>query len=128
MSGPADGSLVFRYGVAAYHRGDYYEAHEHWELLWRDEPDGPRRSFLQGLIQVAAALHKLAVMKSPSGAIRLFQKAREHLSRAPDGMAGVDVKAVIEGIDRALLALPQRGTERTDVDPDWLPPLGPAPN
>ena len=128
MSGPPDGSLVFRHGVAAYQRGDYYEAHEHWELLWRDEPDGPRRSFLQGLIQVAAALHKLSVMKSPTGAVRLFQKAREHLCQAPHGMAGVDVKAVIAGIDRALVALPQREIERTDIDPAWLPPLGPAPN
>lgn len=128
MSGPPDGSLVFRYGVAAYQRGDYYEAHEHWELLWRDEPDGPRRSFLQGLIQVAAALHKLSVMKSPTGAVRLFQKAREHLCQAPQSMAGVDVKAVIAGIDRALVALPQREIERTDIDPAWLPPLGPAPN
>src|SRR6185369_3552706 len=53
-----DATRTFRDGVAAYKRGAYYEAHERWEELWRIEPEGPRKRFLQGLIQTAAALHK----------------------------------------------------------------------
>jgi len=124
-----DAGRTFREGVAAYQRGAYYEAHELWEELWRSEPEGPRRRFLQGLIQVAAALHKVLSMKSAPGAIRLFEKARGHLAGVPDGMGGLSVKGVIEGIDRALAELPALVAQgRTDLDATFVPPLGPAPN
>lgn len=124
-----DASRTFREGVAAYERGAYYEAHERWEELWRIEPDGPRKRFLQGLIQVAAALHKLLSMKSVPGATRLFQKARAHLASVPDGMGGLSVKALVAGIDLAVAALPALSAAgRTDLDPSLVPPLGPAPN
>ncbi len=74
---------TFQLGLTAYGRGAYYEAHEHWELLWRDEPEGHRRNFLQGLIQVAAALPKLGVMKSPTGSMRLFERAPRASPRCP---------------------------------------------
>lgn len=124
-----DASGTFRAGVAAYQRGHYYEAHERWEELWRVEPDGPRRRFLQGLIQVAAAMHKLYSMKSASGSIRLFEKARGHLAGVPDGMGGLSVKGLLASIDRALAALPELAAAgRTDLDPSLVPALAPAPN
>jgi uncharacterized protein len=124
-----DATRTFREGVAAYQRGDYYEAHEHWEVLWRIEPEGQRRRFLQGLIQVAAALHKLLSMKSVPGATRLFERARGHLVGVPEGMGGLSVKGVIAGIDLALAALPKLFVEgRTDLDPLFIPKLSPAAN
>lgn len=123
---------TFRRGLDAYHRGAYFEAHEYWELIWRDEPDGPKRSFLQGLIQVAAALHKLGVMKSPTGATRLFERARVRLGEARHGMFGVDIDTVIAGIDLALAALPKlhvQGEQAgADIDPAFVPHIGAAPN
>lgn len=124
-----DATRTFRDGVSAYQRGAYYEAHERWEELWRIEPDGPRKRFLQGLIQTAAALHKLFSMKSAAGSIRLFERARAHLAGVPDGMGGLSVKGVVAGIDRALAELPRLAAEnRTDLDPALVPVLGPAPN
>lgn len=124
-----DASRTFREGVAAYQRGAYYEAHERWEELWRVEPDGPRRRFLQGLIQTAAALHKLFSMKSASGSIRLFERAKGHLEGVPDGMGGLSVKTLLAGIDRALAELPRLAAEsRTDLDASLVPALAPAPN
>lgn len=124
-----DASRTFREGVAAYQRGAYYEAHERWEELWRAEPDGPRRRFLQGLIQTAAALHKLYSMKSAPGAIRLFERARGHLAGVPDGMGGLSVKGLVAGIDRALAALPALvSAGRTDMDGALVPALSPAPS
>lgn len=120
---------AFQNGLAAYARGDFYEAHEHWELLWRDEPEGPRRLFLQGIIQVAAALHKLLVMKSASGAMRLFERAKVRLDGVPEGMGGLSIKGIVAGIDLALAALPVLVVEgRTDLDPVFIPPLSPAAN
>jgi predicted metal-dependent hydrolase len=124
-----DASRTFREGVAAYQRGAYYEAHERWEELWRIEPDGPRRRFLQGLIQTAAALHKLFSMKSAAGAIRLFERAKGHLAGVPDGMGGLSIKALVAGIERALAELPALAAEnRTDLDAGFVPRLTPAPN
>jgi hypothetical protein len=46
----------FRRGIALFNAGRFFEAHEVWEELWLDEAL-PEKTFLQGLIQVAAAFH-----------------------------------------------------------------------
>ncbi len=44
-------------------------------------------------------------------------------------MGGVDILAVIAGIDLALAAIPQLLVEnRTDLDTLFVPRIGPAPN
>jgi len=47
---------IFERGVAQFNARKFFEAHEAWEELWLIEPE-PEKTFLQGLIQVAAALH-----------------------------------------------------------------------
>ena len=47
---------LFDRAVAHWNAGRYFEAHEDWETLWNDA-EGPRREWLQGLIQFAAAFH-----------------------------------------------------------------------
>ena len=42
-------------GLAAYERGDFFEAHEVLEPAWMGSPDLAERALLQGLIKVAAA-------------------------------------------------------------------------
>jgi len=44
----------FQQGVALFNAGKFFEAHEVWEDLWLAEP-APEKTFLQGLIQLAAA-------------------------------------------------------------------------
>jgi len=41
---------LFLRGLEAYHSGEYFDAHEHWEDLWSDYHFEDRR-FIQGLIQ-----------------------------------------------------------------------------
>jgi predicted metal-dependent hydrolase len=45
----------WRQGNQAFNQGKYWEAHERWEQGWKDLPE-PRRTRLQGMIQVAGAL------------------------------------------------------------------------
>ena len=71
---PSSPSAFVR-GARLFDRGAFFDAHEAWEEQWRIEPDKSERRFLQGLIQVAAALHKLLVMGSPEAAARLFARA-----------------------------------------------------
>lgn len=43
-------------GLRCYRAEEFFEAHEHWEGVWLQSPE-PEKTFLQGLIQLTAALH-----------------------------------------------------------------------
>ncbi|MCM3875063.1 MAG: DUF309 domain-containing protein, partial [Thermoanaerobaculia bacterium] len=47
-------SPLFAKGLEEFRAGRFFEAHEEWELLWKDST-GDDKVFLQGLIQLAAA-------------------------------------------------------------------------
>ena len=74
---------AFVRGARLFDDGAFFEAHEAWEERWRIAEDETERRFLQGLIQVAAALHKLLVMRSPEAASRLFARALAKLDASP---------------------------------------------
>ncbi|HJK94103.1 MAG TPA: DUF309 domain-containing protein [Polyangiaceae bacterium LLY-WYZ-15_(1-7)] len=80
-------------GRALYRAGEPFEAHEVWEDAWRPLPRGPERTLLQGLIQLAAAAHKLRSGERVRGAPRLLRKAAAKLRRA-SGALGVDGAAL----------------------------------
>lgn len=72
----------FTEGLRLFDSGQFFEAHEEWEDLWRDmEKDNPYRDFVRGLIMVAAAYHKFFVHENPRGATGLFRKAFDRLDR-----------------------------------------------
>ena len=74
-------------GRAAFNRGDFFEAHEWWEDAWRVLA-GAERTFVQGLIRIAAALHHLQEGR-PAPAARLLRRGLEKL--AAEAMPGVDL-------------------------------------
>jgi len=86
------------YGVDLFNHGYYWEAHEAWESLWRVAPRGSAPGlFLQGLIQLAAALLKLQTNSLPS-AKRLADRGTEKLMRVAKqspALMGLDVRATI---------------------------------
>ena len=111
MSG--DGEFVR--GAALFDRGAFFEAHEAWEERWRVTPDAGERLFLQGLIQVAAALHKLLAMRSPEPAARLFARALAKLDASNADSAaehGFDLERFREGVRRCAADL---GAQRFDA-------------
>jgi predicted metal-dependent hydrolase len=79
-------------GRAAYERGDFLEAHELWEAVWR-EAEGRERRWLGGLIQLAAARHHLARGRRGRAA-RLLARALEKLADAPAVLGGIAVDAL----------------------------------
>jgi predicted metal-dependent hydrolase len=90
-------------GAAAFNCGDFYEAHELWESVW-NVADEPERTFIQGLIQVATGLHKLA--RGRDDVCRtLLAKALPKLAGAPDMLETVNVAAARAGAERVLAAL-----------------------
>jgi predicted metal-dependent hydrolase len=46
----------FERGLAHFNAREFFEAHEVWEEVWLVERE-PEKTFLQGIIQIAAAFH-----------------------------------------------------------------------
>jgi len=96
-------------GLAAYERGDFFEAHELLEPAWMGTPDLPERALLQGLIKVAAAyVHD--VRGNPAGIVRNLTGARALLDEARAtgpavNVAGIDLGELIGDIDARLADL-----------------------
>src|SRR5215470_10242738 len=81
-------------GLAAYDRGDFFEAHELLEPAWMGTDDLAERAFLQGLIKLAAGFVH-ATRGNPLGVTKNLTGARAHLTapgaREAGARAGVDV-------------------------------------
>src|SRR5437870_5603927 len=68
-------------GINLFNRGQYFEAHEAWEDLWRSTR-GPLRLFYQGLVQAAVGLHHLR-QGNRNGATAQLQKSISKLEQYP---------------------------------------------
>jgi predicted metal-dependent hydrolase len=104
----ADRRRAFDAGVAAYDRGDFFEAHELLEPAWMGTAEPAERDLLQGLIKLAAA-YVHGVRGNPLGIARNLTGARERLADALSSPAaaasGIDVAALVAAIDDRLARL-----------------------
>ena len=94
-------------GLAAYDRGDFFEAHEELEPAWLGSDDPAERA-LQGVIKVAAAyVHD--VRGNPAGIRTNLAGSRRLLAEAAEGDpgndAGIDVAALLAAVDVRLADL-----------------------
>jgi predicted metal-dependent hydrolase len=80
--------------------GRFFEAHEELELAW-NAAEGETKILLQGLIQVAAGLHRLKLEpRKTDGAFYLLDRGLEKLERAkalldPESLAGLKAELKI---------------------------------
>ncbi len=79
----------FQRGVALFNSGEFFLAHEVWEELWMNEAE-PEKTFLQGLIQLAAAFHHY-VRGNSAGAQSLLAAAAVKLQRFAPNHRGIAV-------------------------------------
>lgn len=100
---------VVREGIAQYNDGYFFEAHETWEDVWLQCPH-PQRTFLQGMIQTAAAFVHLMRHEYP-GTVRLLGHAIEKLEHFEDGYLGVEAARLAAEARRAR-------NELLDLGPD----------
>ena len=109
---PSTRAAAIEAGLAAYDRGDFFEAHEELEPAWMGTDDPAERALLQGLIKVAAAyVHD--VRGNPPGIVRNLEGARVLLEQAREGGPSDEVP----GLD---VATPHRGDRRAAGRP-WPP-------
>jgi uncharacterized protein len=90
-------------GLRLYHAGEFFTAHEAWEIVWLTSPE-PEKTFLQGLIQVTAAFHHLE-RNNPLGTLLLLQAALRRLDRYPEFFGGVAVRVLCDEIRERLRIL-----------------------
>jgi predicted metal-dependent hydrolase len=91
-------------GIDHFNRGEYFDAHEVWEDLWRDcEPAD--RLFYQSLIQAAVALYH-GGNGNRTGASRLFTSGRGKMSGYRPAHQGLDVDGFWRQVEAVLVGSP----------------------
>jgi predicted metal-dependent hydrolase len=90
-------------GLRCYRGCEFFAAHEHWEAVWLAAQE-PEKTFLQGLIQVAAAFHHFR-RGNREGTGSLLRNALRRLDSYPEVFAGLAVAPLREEIRSWLVAL-----------------------
>lgn len=80
----------FKRGLLHFNTQEFFEAHEVWEEIWLLEPE-PEKTFLQGIIQIAAAFHHYC-RENPGGAESLLAAGIVKLSRFPKNHRGLAIE------------------------------------
>jgi len=80
-------------GIIFFNLGQYFEAHEAWEDLWR-KTQGPLRFFYQGLVQAAVGLHHLN-KGNLNGSMAQLRKSISKLEQYPDRFCRIDNRKLI---------------------------------
>jgi predicted metal-dependent hydrolase len=97
MTAPADPLRAVGQGVRLFNRGRYLAAQEVWETAWRDAP-GEARSFLEGLVQLAAGLHLRTRRGATKGAEHLLAQAMVAFEDHRPASHGIDVDRLIADV------------------------------
>jgi predicted metal-dependent hydrolase len=82
--------VLYQRGIVMFNRGEFYDAHEVLEDVWRASVD-PEKKFLQALIQTAVALHHHST-GNVVGCQSLMARALRNFSGYPDGYCGVELE------------------------------------
>ncbi|HYG63011.1 MAG TPA: DUF309 domain-containing protein [Thermoanaerobaculia bacterium] len=104
---------LVREGIELFNRGDFYDAHETWEDVWRSTTPEPKDLF-QGLIQVAAGMHQILDLHRTAGPRTTLAKARRRLEPYLPAALGLDVAGLLEAV-RPWQEWLERGGERPAV-------------
>jgi uncharacterized protein len=83
-------------GLRCYRAREFFAAHEHWEIVWLHAEE-PEKTFLQGLIQVAAAFHHLE-RGNFRGTRSLLERAQRRLEGYPNFFWEMDVSSLCKEI------------------------------
>src|SRR5215475_13239656 len=80
---------LFREGVRLFNAAQFFEAHESLEDVWREAPEAERK-FLQGLIQIAVALHHHST-GNIVGCRSLLERGLRNLAHDPGRYSGLEL-------------------------------------
>jgi predicted metal-dependent hydrolase len=126
-----DREAEFNRGLEAYRAFCHFDAHDIWTAVAKDEENETTRRFLQALIQVTNAMHKVRHNGELRGALHLLERALIKLDDLPDTFGGIDL-AAFRGTTRSCLAEVARllSIKSVDLANSFIPSLntiGPGP-
>ena len=98
---------LFEQGVEQFNRVHFFESHESWEEIWLSAPE-PDKTFLQGIIQVAAAFHHHR-QGNRNGATSLLKQGLRKLQQFPADYRGLKLEEVRARVRAWLAALECNG-------------------
>jgi uncharacterized protein len=110
---PSEKEEKFERGLAHFNAREFFEAHEVWEELWLVEA-APENTFLQGIIQIAAAFHHYR-RGNTDGAETLLAAGIVKITRFPAdhrGLAILELREEAKAWARALGERQRPGDER----------------
>lgn len=113
----------FNRGWERFNAQDYFEAHEVWEDLWHEYRESDR-TFLQGLIQLAAGLYHLDAGNT-KGAVSQLTKGTGKLQPYVPAHRGVDLTALLGDVSACLKVL-DRDDPPPAISPSNFPAIRPA--
>lgn len=99
---------LIRQGAELFNRGEYFACHEVFEEAWMGARDG-QRLFLQGLIQVAVALHHLR-NSNPTGAGRLLSEGLKKLGEHETEQDWIEIQPLVAAAAAILTQLQSGGS------------------
>ena len=92
QSSPPDHAALFHKGIEQFNRQEFFESHESWEVIWLAAPE-PDKTFMQGIIQIAAALHHYR-RKNRNGARSLLRRGLAKVESFPADYRGLNLEEV----------------------------------
>jgi hypothetical protein len=108
---------TYLFGVDLYNHGYWWEAHESWEILWKQsKKDYVTRNFFQGLIKVSGAMLKWYQNK-PVGVELLYSGGIEHLKETCheyETFMGVDLMRHIAKLHEHFIVVISQPEDKTN--------------
>jgi len=98
-----DGGAELKQGIALFNDGDYFHAHEVWEDWWR-ATTRPEKQTIQGMIQVAVAMHH-ASTGNITGATSVMGRALRNLEGADGQWRGISITGLRADLRHTLIQL-----------------------
>jgi predicted metal-dependent hydrolase len=82
----------FSHGIELFNTRRFFDAHEAWEEIWLPSPE-PQKTFLQGIIQIAAAYHHY-LRGNRAGACSLLNAGLRRLGPFPGEYHGIEIESL----------------------------------
>jgi len=96
-------------GTHFFNQGRYHEAHEAWECHWLHMEHSHEKTYLQGMIKVAAAYDKY-VKGEHDGTAKLLKQAITLLGKARDAEVATDRDAFLNDVKVSYSAFSSTGS------------------
>ncbi len=118
---PEDERKYFLEGIELFNAGEFFEAHEVWEEVWRMST-GDKARFYQGLIQGAVVLEHMN-RNNPRGVQAVWKTMLTKFAGQPRVVMGVDLEKFVSGlksvVGHVLEMETARGQQPHDVRLEW---------